>query len=143
MILALAAIGVLAFWQHGLEAKDAVPWRTDLEAAMQEAAATNKLVLIDFWSPGCMYCRQMDAEVLPQQAVQKEMENFVPVKLDAFANPRTSERFEVNGLPAYIVVTPDGRRIARAEGYYPAETFVKFLQYAVQRKNAPENQPEL
>ena len=50
-------------------------------------------------SPACTYCRQMESEVIPQDAVRAEIGEFVPVKIDAcllYTSDAADERSSVD-----------------------------------------------
>ena len=81
-----------------------------IEAAIAEARADGKPVLLDFWGTACKACEEMEAETFPDPAVQKELERFVFLKVrmdlaDRAIRP-TQERFAIKGLPTYVVIEP-------------------------------------
>jgi hypothetical protein len=129
-VLALAAIVVLFLAQRQSPYKSAVDWGHDLPKALSVAAEQDRPVLISFTSPACTYCQQMEAEVIPQEAVLAEIEQYVPVKIDAWADPRTAERYGVSALPAYVVTRADGTPVVAASGFIEADRFARFLQKA-------------
>ena len=128
----LVLLGLLAvtLWQRFSTVESAVDWQTDLQAALKTASATGKPVLISFSSAGCIYCKKMEAEVIPQKAVLDEIAKFIPVKIDGWADPTTSRRYGVDALPAYVVTDATGRSILMLDGYQPADVFVRFLRNA-------------
>lgn len=97
-------------------------WQTNLPAAMQQAEAENKLLLLDFTgSDWCTSCIQLRRTVLDDSdflAWAKEHFIFVEIdlpqrkKLDADLlkqNKAVAERYGVRGLPTIMVLTPQGR----------------------------------
>lgn len=84
--------------------------RQALLAAMREASASGKPVLIDFQASWCKNCTAMDETVFNQTAVQQQMKNFVAVKFQA-ERPNESparevlDHFGVMGLPTYVVLS--------------------------------------
>jgi len=139
-ILAVLAIAAFYFAQSRSASKSAVDWGHDLAAAQRDAAKLNRPVLISFTSPACTYCRQMEAEVIPQSDVLAEIAQYIPVKIDAWADPRTAERYGVDALPAYVVTRPDGAPATMASGFVPRERFVRFLQTARTEAKNPTTQ---
>jgi thioredoxin:protein disulfide reductase len=86
-----------------------IEWTRSLEQGLQQAAAENKPVLIDFWASWCKNCLAMEATTFRDPMVQEKLSEFVLVKYQA-ENPREPavkeilDRFGVVGLPAYVVL---------------------------------------
>ncbi len=138
-IVAVAAIAVLYFVQSRSGVSSVIDWGHDLPSALASATKDQRPVLISFSSPACTYCRQMESEVIPQDAVRAEIGEFVPVKIDAWADPSTAQKYGVDGLPAYVVTVADGTPIAAISGYVPADRFTRFLR-AARTEAAPKAQ---
>lgn len=136
-ILAVAAIGVLYFVQSRSGTSSVIDWGHDLPAALASAGADQRPVLISFSSPACTYCRQMEAEVIPQDAVRAEIAEFVPVKIDAWEDAAAAEKYGVSALPSYVVTVADGTPVAAISGFVPADRFTRFLRAA--RTEAQQN----
>lgn len=107
-------------------------WGTDYNAALAQAKAQKKLVLLDFTgSDWCGYCKLLDKEVLSQQAFKDFADkNYVGVTLDyphekaqsdavKQQNDDLAKKFNIEGFPTLIVVDPDGKEIGRQVGYEP------------------------
>lgn len=81
-----------------------------IEAAIAEAHAAGKPVLLDFWGTACTACDEMEEKTLPAESVQKALKayTFLKVRVDlADGNIRaTQQRFDIKGLPTYIVIEP-------------------------------------
>lgn len=104
--------------QSGIPAPAAaVAWRSDFAAASDEARRTGKPVLVAFGAAWCPPCVAMRHDVWPDPDVGSAVAaGYVPVFVDAddpSARP-VAERYEVEGIPAVLVVDPDGRVIRRA-----------------------------
>jgi len=103
-------------------------WSTDYKAAVAQAKAQNKLVLLHFTgSDWCPSCQLLDKEVISQKSFQEFVnKNYVGVLLDfpqetAVKQQNTDlyNQYNVSGFPTLIVTTPDGKELGRVEGYYP------------------------
>lgn len=113
------AVGVLIFaalygWKavkhflpyDGLDGAD-LP---SIEAAIAAAHAEGKPVLLDFWGTACKACDEMEEKTFPTDGVQKALKPYAFLKVrmdlaDQGIRP-TQQRFNIKGLPTYIVIEP-------------------------------------
>jgi thiol:disulfide interchange protein len=83
-----------------------------LKAALQQAKAQGKPLLIDFAATWCKNCLAMDSTVFPAPEVKQQLSEFVVVRYSA-EKPNESpakevlNQFGVMGLPTYVVLLPD------------------------------------
>lgn len=79
-----------------------------IEAAIAEARAQGRPVLLDFWGTACKACDEMERETFPDAAVQAELKRFALLKVRMDLSDRairpTQERFAIKGLPTYVVI---------------------------------------
>jgi len=117
----------------------AVQWHDDYDQAAARAKSQGKPLLINFTGYACTNCRVMESNVLPQPQVRRAIDNFVAVELytdgEDAASKRNSklqqQKFGTVALPLYVVVSPDGKELARLEGLNrDPQAFVDFLQRA-------------
>jgi len=123
----LAAIA-LVFVGH-LEAAEGVQWRSDYSKAVQEAAASNRPLLLDFGTKACVYCRKLDATTFRDPTVIRLLnERFVPVKIDGDRDPKLVQAMRIESYPTLVVAGPDGSVLAMHPGYLDANEMNRFLQ---------------
>lgn len=104
-------------------------WLTNLEKAKEEAAKTDKDILIDFTgSDWCGWCIKLKQEVFDQEVWKKEApKKYVLVEIDAPRkkvlpkeiaeyNRNLLEKFEVEGYPTICLLDKEGKIYART-GY--------------------------
>ena len=109
---------------------DGIPWRTDFDAALEEARATGRPLLVDFTANWCPPCQLMKHETWPDRAVAAAVtDGFIPVLLDVdrpeAAAPAT--RFGVSALPAVLIIGGDGK-VVRNASYLDRRDMVAFLK---------------
>jgi YHS domain-containing protein/thiol-disulfide isomerase/thioredoxin len=97
-----------------LAQQEPIHWHNDLESAKSMAKASNRLVLIHFWTPTCGPCAALEQNVFNQPGVSMAIESkFVPVKLNADENSATAQWYGINRVPTDVVVTPDGQMVGK------------------------------
>ena len=106
-------------------------WLTDLPAAVRQASAENKAILVNFTgSDWCGWCIKLKKEVFDKPAFAAfARDNLVLVEVDfprakklpedlRKANDDLAGQFAVQGFPTIFILDSQGRRLARA-GYMP------------------------
>lgn len=125
-LLASSAVVLYLFWTR--PGAPPVGWGEDFAAALTEAKATNRPLLIEFHSEGCAPCVLMERQVLPDARVQEAVRGFVPVRVDAFRNLELMQRYEVPGTPAFVITDSSGKARTQILGARTVEDFLEFLR---------------
>jgi thiol:disulfide interchange protein len=114
-----------------------VRWQPQKEA-QAAARSAGKPVLYDFTAAWCGPCHRLDAEgwgdpeiaslvnrsYLPARVVDREREDGKnPPAIDDL-----ERRYSVNAFPTLVVAAPDGRLIAKMQGYGGRAKLLEFLQ---------------
>ncbi len=126
------------------------------EAALEEAKATNRPVLIDFTGVNCANCRTVEKSIMPKPDVVEQLKKFVTVQLytdtvdiDSLTKEQRKELADDNldfeeklteqiTSPLYVVVTPDGKKVAQT-GYSADTNFLRdFLKGALAKYQGVE-----
>lgn len=103
-------------------------WGNDFDAAVKEAAAKSKSVLVAFHSESCPPCVAMDRTVLRADVVQKAISTFVPVRVDVGKTPQVAAMFGVTATPTYAILSSEGHLLAQTQGYQSEEEMLRFFQ---------------
>lgn len=91
-----------------------IQWRANLDAARQEAAQSNKLVLLHFWGPTCGPCVALERTVFNQPTVAGAIEQqYVPVKVNAAEAPALAQAYGITKLPTDVILTADNQVVRR------------------------------
>lgn len=121
----LTALGLPA---PAMAQQGALPWRGPFESAWAEAASRGRPLWVQFSGSWCGYCVRMDLETFSRSdVVAYTFEEYVPVKVSADERPDLLARFGVSRLPATLLIAPDGRLLARRDGYTDPGTFLGLL----------------
>jgi thioredoxin-related protein len=107
-------------------------WLTDYKQAQQQAKANNKILLLDFTgSDWCGWCKKFDREVLLKPEFKDfARDNLVIVELDfprakpqppelRKQNRELAQQYEIVGFPTIVVLSADGQKLWRYDGYFP------------------------
>ena len=113
--------------QHGPNSPS-VTWNTDYQQALQTAAQLNKPVLLAFHASWCAPCQQMKHSTYHDPAVIAISEKFVPVIIDSDTNRDLCRQYNVSGIPAYVILAPDGAVLSSFAGYRNPEQFIAQLK---------------
>ncbi len=116
-------------------------WKADYDAALKQAAAENKYVLVSIsgleW---CGWCKALESEVFSKpEFIAYAKDNLICVLLDFKQNGRATnaefakqhemllEKFQVQGFPTVLILNPQGKGIAR-DGYQRGGP-VKYVEF--------------
>jgi hypothetical protein len=123
---------------------EAIAWQTDLRRAEREAQAQDRLLWVQFTGSWCPNCVRLERQTFTDpRIIAHARDNFIPVKLQSDQHLDLVDRFGVSGIPATIVVKPEGGVLARSEGYVDAAVFLAFLEKALSRRGRLSGPPPL
>lgn len=106
----------------------AFEWIHDPEVGLAKARQANRPVFVDFYADWCGVCKSMDREVFSRPEVAQAMEKWIPLQIDVDRYRDIARQYGVEALPTLVALTPEGKVIARHEGYMSAEALITFLQ---------------
>jgi thiol:disulfide interchange protein len=107
----------------------ALPWERDLPTALNRAGSENKLVMVDFYTDWCQWCKRLDQNTFSDAKVQEALQQVVTVRLNAEKDGReAAARFNVEGFPTLIFLNASGAEVGRIPGYMDPSPFLEELQ---------------
>ena len=92
-------------------------WVDDYDKALAQAKKEKRLVLVDFQTSWCGWCRRLEADVFSQASFQTAASGIIGCKVDAEKHPEIAQRYAVNSYPRLFFLNPDGLTIERINGY--------------------------
>jgi thiol:disulfide interchange protein DsbD len=133
---ARAAAGIVAALAGAslLVARDApgIAWTDFSEDALRQARVAGRPVLIDFQALWCLPCREMEHTTFRDPAVVEAAREFATLKADVTEqDDRTTalmSRFNVPGVPTYVLLDARGEERRRFIGFVAAPDFHQALR---------------
>jgi thioredoxin 1 len=128
MVIVVFAVFSQSSQEKQVSSSSSLKWNIDLNAALQEAKNTNKMVFVDFYADWCPYCKKLDENTFTDPTVQQKLtQSYVLLKIDTEKNPGASSQYQIYGLPTMLVLNADGQEIKRIEGYQTPDQLLSQL----------------
>jgi len=112
-----------------------INWIYDLDAALREAAARNTVVMADFYTDWCGWCKKLDQDTYKDPAVAHVARSFVSVKINGDKDAPLARKYNVTGYPTIIFINADGTEDKRIVGYVKPVPLITTMTDVMKRKN--------
>src|SRR5258708_5982183 len=114
-----------AFADGTASANEAIQWQTSFKAAMNKARSGNKLVMVDFYTDWCGYCKKLDRETYTNTRVIQLAAQVVPLKINAEKDegPEAARKYSVHVFPTILFINSKGGVEGKLVGYVPPQVF--------------------
>lgn len=107
--------------------------RSSLEAAITEAAKSDKIVLAFATADWCPPCQQMKRSLLVEPSIVAQINrDFLPVYVDIEKDNAAAVRLEAFSVPTTVILK-DGKQVARMEGLIPHDAYSQWLTAAYEQ----------
>ncbi|MEN6553733.1 MAG: thioredoxin family protein [Methanobacterium sp.] len=125
IVILLAVFAVINLGNKTKSDPNNLNWTNDINLALKEAQATNKTVMIDFYSPSCDNCVKLDDVTFKDPNVkQKLTSNYVIVKINVDKNPNLATEYQITSAPVLVFLNSTGQEIKRIQGYKEPGEFI-------------------
>lgn len=106
----------------------AIEWHDFEPSTFADAAARNRIIVVDVGMEGCTACRWMDEKTYANpEVIARINAEFVAITVDAEARPDIGERYEQWAWPATIFMTPAGEQVLAVRGNKLPHNFIPIL----------------
>jgi thioredoxin-related protein len=143
LFLVTFAVAYLAFGfatKNDDDAKE-IKWHGFAEA-LKKGKAENKMIVVDFYTDWCSWCKVMDKKTYGNsEVIEFATRKLVMSKVNAESNEKTTYKgkeytyrqltagFGITGYPATIFLSPEGEYITDISGYITADKFLPMLEF--------------
>lgn len=112
---------------------NSIAWSANHASAQQQAAQTNKPIILFFTGQWCVPCRIMKRKVWADEQVTASVNAaFVPVTIDVDEPDAAAvvSRYGVSGTPSTIITDSEGKVLHRHDGAMGRVAFLDLLRTA-------------
>lgn len=128
---ALIALGLL--WAANGAHAAGIKWVKSLDVAMVQAKQSHKLIMADFYTDWCVWCKRLDADTYPDAKVVALSDQIIAVKVNAEKEGiAAAKKYSVHGYPTILFLNETGEVEGKIGGYEPAPAFVESLTNVIQ-----------
>ncbi len=110
----------------------------DLQGAVQQANASGKGAMLDFYADWCVECIRMERNTFHEPEVLELLARLQPLQADVTANDVTDQQlmreFGIIGPPAILFFDRNGREMKqwRLVGYFPPDEFAAHVRQVLE-----------
>jgi thiol:disulfide interchange protein DsbD len=113
------------------QAGNPIAWTPFSDEALAREVTSHRPVFIDFQAAWCIPCREMERTTFRDPAVVRAADRFAMLRADVTEQDEASEglmaRYNVPGVPTYVLLGPDGQERRRFVGFVPADELLEAM----------------
>ena len=135
-IVALVVIAIVIFTDQSDSINEpdtpAIIWEHDYQAALEQQKTQNKPILLAFHASWCPPCREMKETTYHNPEVIEFSKSFIRVIIDYDTQKNIADQYDIQNIPAYVILHSDGTTIESFVGYHSPAEFISKLKTAIQ-----------
>jgi len=125
LLVVFAVVGAAACQREALP----VWYDGGLTSALDDAERRKTVVMAEFYTDWCNWCRRLDSDTFSDPEVRSELARLVALKLNAeTTGAELATRYGVDSYPTMIFFDANGNELERILGYLPPEKFLRRVQ---------------
>lgn len=136
VVVVLALASGAAIWLSYGKTKTPSPTVStgNLQATLDRAAAEDKLVMVDFYTDWCGWCKKFEGQTLTDRRVQQSLARVITIRLNAEKEGRSAaSTYQVSGYPTIVFLDKRGKVLGRIDGYMEPGPFLAELDDILRR----------
>ena len=124
IVFLICLLALLPSWTatraYGAEGID---WAPSFELALEQARTEKKIVMVDFFTHWCHWCKVLDEKTYSDPDVIEASKKMVNVKVNAGTYVEIARKYSVTAYPTILFLNPDGSVRMTVRGFQPPERF--------------------
>ena len=126
----LCAFAIAALVPTGAARADEIAWTQALTKSIKQAKKSKKLVMVDFYTDWCGWCKVLDKKTYPdKRVVALTKASFIPVKINAEKEGMAAAtKYGVRSYPTILFIDGNGEVAGRIGGYAPPGPFAEQME---------------
>src|SRR2546426_4244133 len=104
-----------------------ISWQPWGQAAFEEAVRLDKPIFLLISSSWCQWCHIMDETTLSEASIITILNSdYIPVRVDSDLRPDVNQRYNQNGWPSVVLLSPEGE-VLWGGVYVPPQRMLYYL----------------
>jgi thioredoxin-related protein len=138
LFLVVCVVSLSTFASTKADELAGIPWKNDLQQALQATRANQRPMLIFFTMEGCHYCSKMKQVTYQDQQLTSDIcESYIPVSVDADDAKALIAQLSIEAYPATVIISPKLQVLDQIVGFMPADELRARLAAVKSQSAAP------